>query len=69
MYSVTDPTTGDLIEEIPNTTDEEVRAAIDRVDRGYASWRRRSVAERSKIALRAAELFAERADELAAIMT
>jgi succinate-semialdehyde dehydrogenase / glutarate-semialdehyde dehydrogenase len=69
MYSVTDPATGELIEELPNATDEEVQAAIDRVHRGYSSWRGRSVTERAKIALRAAELFAERADELAAIMT
>ncbi|RCW41022.1 succinate-semialdehyde dehydrogenase/glutarate-semialdehyde dehydrogenase [Halopolyspora algeriensis] len=69
MYTVTNPTTGELVEEIKNSTDEEVRAAIERVHHGYASWRRRPVAERAKIASRAAELFAERADELAAIMT
>ncbi|MPZ80359.1 MAG: aldehyde dehydrogenase family protein [Actinophytocola sp.] len=69
MYSVTNPATGELLEEIENATDEEVRAAIDRVHRGYSSWRRRPVAERAEIVLRAAELFAERADELAAIMT
>ncbi|GHJ39751.1 NAD-dependent succinate-semialdehyde dehydrogenase [Streptomyces sp. TS71-3] len=69
MYTVTDPATGELIEEVPNASDEEVLAAIDRVHRGFSSWRRRPVAERAKIALRAAELFAERADELAAIMT
>ncbi|MFF2654495.1 NAD-dependent succinate-semialdehyde dehydrogenase [Streptomyces sp. NPDC058045] len=68
MYSVTNPATGELIEEIPNATDEEVLAAIDRVDKGYTSWRRRPVAERAAIALRAAELFAERSDELAEIM-
>jgi succinate-semialdehyde dehydrogenase/glutarate-semialdehyde dehydrogenase len=69
MYAVTDPATGELIEELPNATDEEVQAAIDRVHRGYSSWRRRPVAERARIVLRAAEIFAERADELAAIMT
>jgi len=69
MYTVTNPATGELIEEIPNTTDEEVRAAIDRVHRGFPAWRDRSVAERAKIAARAAELFAERSDELAEIMT
>ena len=69
MYSVTDPATGELIEELPNATDEEVRAAIERVHNGFTAWRRRPVAERAKIVLRAAELFAERADELAAIMT
>jgi succinate-semialdehyde dehydrogenase / glutarate-semialdehyde dehydrogenase len=69
MYAVTNPATGELIEQIENATDEEVRAAIDRVHRGYDSWRRRTVADRAKIVSRAAELFTERADELAAIMT
>ncbi|GAA1645651.1 NAD-dependent succinate-semialdehyde dehydrogenase [Kribbella alba] len=69
MYTVTDPATGELIEEVPNSTDEQVQAAIDRVHRGYASWRSRPVAERARIVARAAELFAERSDELAAIMT
>jgi succinate-semialdehyde dehydrogenase/glutarate-semialdehyde dehydrogenase len=69
MYTVTNPATGELVEEIENATDEEVRAAIDRVHSAYPAWRRRSVAERAKIVSRAAELFAERSDELAAIMT
>jgi succinate-semialdehyde dehydrogenase / glutarate-semialdehyde dehydrogenase len=69
MYTVTDPATGELIEEIENATDAEVREAIDRVHRGYRSWRRRPVAERAGIVSRAADLFAERADELAATMT
>lgn len=69
MYAVTNPATGELIEEIPNATDEEVQAAIDRVHSGYAPWRRRPVAERAGIVRRAAALFAERSDELAAIMT
>ncbi|MFC0436666.1 NAD-dependent succinate-semialdehyde dehydrogenase [Kutzneria buriramensis] len=69
MYTVTNPATGELVEEIPNATDAEVRAAVGRVHAGFADWRRRPATERAKIVLRAAELFAERADELAAIMT
>ena len=69
MYAVTDPATGELIEQIENATDDQVRAAIERVHSGYAAWRRRTVGERTAIVARAAELFAERADELAAIMT
>jgi succinate-semialdehyde dehydrogenase/glutarate-semialdehyde dehydrogenase len=69
MYSVTDPATGELVEEIENASDEQVRAAIGRVHTGFSAWRRRPVAERAAIVARAAELFAERADELAAIMT
>lgn len=69
MYTVTDPATGELIEEVPNATDEEVRAAIDRVHRGYSSWRNRPVEERAAIVAKAADLFEARADELAAVMT
>ncbi|WP_328988401.1 NAD-dependent succinate-semialdehyde dehydrogenase [Kribbella sp. NBC_01245] len=69
MYTVTDPATGELIEEVPNATDEEVRAAIDRVHRGYSSWRNRPVEERAAIVAKAADLFEARADDLAAIMT
>ncbi|MBP2479380.1 succinate-semialdehyde dehydrogenase/glutarate-semialdehyde dehydrogenase [Crossiella equi] len=69
MYTVTNPATGELVEQIPNSTDEEVRAAIARVDRGFRDWRRRSVGERAAVVLRAAELFERRAPELAAIMT
>lgn len=69
MYTVTNPATGELVEQVPNATDEEVRAGIERVHGGFEHWRRRPVTDRAKIVLRAAELFAERADELAAIMT
>ena len=69
MYSVTDPARGVLVEEVANSTEEEVRAAIGRVHAAYPDWRRRTVGERAAIVARAADLFAERTDELAAIMT
>ncbi|WP_127500436.1 NAD-dependent succinate-semialdehyde dehydrogenase [Actinoplanes solisilvae] len=69
MYTVTNPATGELIEKIENSTEEEIQDAIDRVHRGYVAWRQRTVADRAEIVARAADLFAERADELAAIMT
>jgi succinate-semialdehyde dehydrogenase/glutarate-semialdehyde dehydrogenase len=69
VYSVTDPATGVLVEEVANSSAEEVQAAIGRVDAAYAAWRRRPVGERAAIVARAAELFEERAGELAAVMT
>ncbi|GAB3435205.1 NAD-dependent succinate-semialdehyde dehydrogenase [Actinophytocola sediminis] len=69
MYTLTNPATGELVERISNATDDEVQAAIDRVHRGFPAWRDRPVADRAAIAARAAELFAQRADELAEIMT
>src|SRR3954452_11410258 len=69
MYSVTDPATGVLIEEVANSTDEQVRESIGRVHSGYPGWRSRTVEERAAIVARAADLFDQRTDELAAIMT
>ncbi len=69
MYKVTNPATGEVVENFATATDDEIRDAIDRAHRGYLSWRERPVAERAGIVKRAAELFAERTDELAAIIT
>jgi succinate-semialdehyde dehydrogenase/glutarate-semialdehyde dehydrogenase len=69
MYSVTDPASGQLVEEVANSTEGEVRVAIGRVYDAYPDWRRRSVPERAAIVARAADLFEQRADELAQIMT
>jgi succinate-semialdehyde dehydrogenase/glutarate-semialdehyde dehydrogenase len=69
MYSVTDPATGQLVEEVANSTEAEVQAAIGRVHSAYPGWRARSVEERAAVVARAADLFEERTDELAAIMT
>lgn len=69
MYKVTNPATGEVIEEFPTATDEEIRDAIERADREYKAWRERPAEERAAIVRRAAELFAERTDDLAAIIT
>ncbi|UOY03344.1 NAD-dependent succinate-semialdehyde dehydrogenase [Blastococcus sp. PRF04-17] len=69
MYAVTNPATGEVIETFPTATDDEVRDAIDRAHQGYLLWRERPPVERAAVVKRAAQLFAERADELAAIIT
>jgi succinate-semialdehyde dehydrogenase/glutarate-semialdehyde dehydrogenase len=69
MYVVTNPANGQLVEEVANSTNEEVQEAIGRVHAGFPGWRSRSVRERAAIVARAADIFAERVDELAAIMT
>lgn len=69
MYAVTNPATGELVEEYPTATDEQIGEAADAVSAGYRSWAARPVAERAEIVARAARLFAERTDELAAIIT
>lgn len=69
MYKVTNPATGEVVEEFPTATDDQIRDAIDRADREFKVWKDRPVEERAAVVRRAAELFAERTDELAAIIT
>ncbi|GAB3865409.1 aldehyde dehydrogenase family protein [Nocardioides maradonensis] len=66
-YAVRNPATGELIEAYPTATDAEVDAAVAAATDAYYSWGRTStVAERSKLLARVAELHRERAGELAA---
>ncbi|MFG1820180.1 NAD-dependent succinate-semialdehyde dehydrogenase [Kribbella sp. NPDC049174] len=69
MYVVTNPANGELVEEVANSTNEEVQEAIGRVHSGFPGWRSRTVVERAAIVARAADLFEQRADEFANIMT
>ena len=68
-YKVTNPATGEVESEHPTLTDAEVQDVLARAHSGYGQWRRTSLEERAGILSRVAELFAERRDELAAIIT
>jgi succinate-semialdehyde dehydrogenase / glutarate-semialdehyde dehydrogenase len=68
-YQVVNPATGQLEREYPTATDAEISEILGRAERGYASWRRRPKAERAEILRRVAQLYADRAGELAAIIT
>jgi succinate-semialdehyde dehydrogenase/glutarate-semialdehyde dehydrogenase len=69
MYQVVNPATGKLEREYPTATDAEISDILGRAERGYASWRRSPKAERADILRRVAQLYADRADELGAIIT
>jgi len=69
MYQVVNPATGKLEREYPTATDAEISDILGRAERGYASWRRSQKAERADILRRVAQLYADRAGELAAIIT
>jgi len=68
-YQVTDPATGKAAESFPFATDAEVEQALASATAAFAQWRKRPVAERAAIVKRVGELFAERASDLAAIIT
>ncbi|GHG43066.1 succinate-semialdehyde dehydrogenase [Sinomonas cellulolyticus] len=68
-YRVLNPATGEVVETFPTATDAEIESAIASATEAYASWRETPIEDRAKVVSRIAELFTERADELAAIIT
>ncbi len=68
IYTVVDPATGKTVREYPTTSDDELRAAIERADDAHRSWGA-TVADRSALVRRVGELHTERRDDLAAIIT
>jgi len=68
-YAVINPATGETIKEYPNATEADIESALASAQQTYQEWSRKTtVAERAALAQRAAELFEERKDELAAII-
>ncbi|MFC5676877.1 NAD-dependent succinate-semialdehyde dehydrogenase [Aeromicrobium endophyticum] len=68
-YQVTDPSTGDVVETFDHATDAEIESALTSAHSAYTAWKDVPIAERAVVVKRVAALFAERADELAAIAT
>ena len=68
-YQVTNPATGKIESEYPTATDAEISDLLARAARGYAAWKTTDLPHRAQIVARVGQLHAERADELAAIIT
>ncbi len=68
-YQVVNPATGKVESEYPTATDAEVSDVLARAGRGYTWWRRTSIEERAGILRLVGQLYRDRADELAAIIT
>ncbi len=69
MYKVTNPATGAVEKEFPTATDEELAGVLERSQAAYDAWRATSREQRAKILLTVAELYKERVDHLASIIT
>lgn len=69
MYAVTNPVDNTVVEKFPDISDADLHAAIDRAHEEFPRWSARSVTERAAVLLRAADLFEERTQELADIIT
>ncbi|MDJ1370863.1 NAD-dependent succinate-semialdehyde dehydrogenase [Gulosibacter molinativorax] len=68
-YKTINPATGELIREFGALADSEVEGVLARSGQAYNRWRRESVERRASVLARAAELFEERTEELAAVLT
>lgn len=68
-YRVLNPATGEVVETFDTATDAQVGEALAAAQSAYESWSALPIAERAPIVKRVAELFTERADELAATIT
>jgi succinate-semialdehyde dehydrogenase/glutarate-semialdehyde dehydrogenase len=68
-YQVVNPATGQVVETFDHVSDADLESTIAAAHQAYASWKDVPIEERAKVVTRIAELFGERADELAAIAT
>lgn len=68
-YRVTDPATGEVVEEFSCATDVEVGDALAASSSAFEEWRSRPIERRAAVVRRLAELFTERADMLGAIVS
>ena len=69
MYAVVDPATGDVVQEYPTATDEQMEQALSAAVKAHREWGRTStLAERAALMKQVARLHTERREELAKII-
>ena len=69
LYAVVDPATGDVVQEYPTATDEQMEQSLAAAAKAHREWSRSStVAERAALIKQVAKLHTERREELAKII-
>ena len=69
LYAVVDPATGDVVQEYPTATDEQMEQALAAAAKAHREWGRTStLAERAALIKQVAKLHTERREELAKII-
>ncbi len=68
-YKTVNPATGETVKEFPTLDDQGVEDALTRVASGFGGWRATSPAERAAVLAKVAEIYSERADELARLIS
>jgi len=64
-----DPATNNLVTRVPQSTDEELKAAVDSAEKAFKSWRDTSLLARQQIMFKYVALIRENWDRLAASIT
>lgn len=64
-----DPATNNLVTRVPQSTDEELKAAVDSAQRAFPAWRNTSLLARQAIMFKYVALIREHWDRLAASIT
>jgi succinate-semialdehyde dehydrogenase/glutarate-semialdehyde dehydrogenase len=68
-YRVVNPATATVESEFPTASDDDIAAVLERSHRAFSALGRTSLAERAAVLHRVADLYLERADALAALIT
>lgn len=66
---VHDPATSNLVARVPQSTDEELRSAVESAQNAFLKWRRLSVIARQKIMFQFVTLIRQHGDRLAESIT
>ncbi len=69
VYAVKNPATGETVKEYPTATDADIQTALASSAKAFGEWDKSPLPERVKLLGRVAEIYTERRDELAAIIT
>jgi succinate-semialdehyde dehydrogenase/glutarate-semialdehyde dehydrogenase len=68
-YRVVNPASGEVGREFPTATDAEIESLLDRSEASYRALGRTTLADRAAVLHRVADLYVERAGELATLIT
>lgn len=68
-YKTVNPATGETLKKFSETTDADIEQALAASQQAFLSWRSTPIAQRSEILSRVAQLYTERTEELAALIT
>lgn len=68
-YRVQNPATGEIVESFDEATDADVEATLAAAHATYREWKTTDIQHRAAVVRRAAEIFREREDELAAAIS